>query len=186
MTAYKKSTVGFAVVKLAVAGTPYFLMRLNPKWKDINFIGGHAKERDARSLEMTARREFWEEVPSIRHYDVFRLEPLTPIMQYGPIKSLSRGFEVEYELQFFLVKIDQSPETMVEMLGSRTKNVWIAQHELLYPRRFRISGLVEFLNRAFPGGLEAIPYSSPTDLGIIRERFERLQGKQIEFALKHG
>jgi hypothetical protein len=183
MTAHERSTVGFAVVKLVAAGTPFFLMRLNPKWRDINFIGGHAKARDARSLETTARRELWEEVPSIRGHK-FRLEPLTAIMEYGPIKSLSRGVNVEYELQFFLVKIDQSPEALVEMLGSRTKNIWIAQNELLSARRFRVSGLVKFLNAALPGGLEAIPYSSSTDLSFLRERFERLEDKQIAFALK--
>jgi NUDIX domain-containing protein len=184
MTAYRKSTVGFVVVKVAVAGIPYFLMRLNPRWKDINFIGGHAKERDAGSLETTARREFWEEVPAIRRYEVFHLESLTPRVQYGPIKSISRGSEVQYDLQFFLVKIDQSPEILVEMLGSRSKNLWVSQHELVQPRRYRVSGLVKFLNQALPGGLEAIPYSSPTDLGFMRERFERTEGKQIEFALR--
>jgi hypothetical protein len=186
MAAYQKSCVAFAVVKLAVAATPYFLMRLNPRWKDINFIGGHVKDRDAGNLEKTARRELWEEVPSIRTYRSFHLEPLTKQMNYGPIKSLSRGYEVEYEIQFFLVRISQSPETLVEMLGSRTKNVWISQCELLRPTRFRVSQLVGFLDRVSSGGLEAIPYSSPTDLGIMRERFERLGREQLEFALKYN
>jgi hypothetical protein len=123
-------------------------------------------------------------VPAIRRYKVFHLEPLTPRTQYGPIKSISRGSEVQYELQFFLVKIDRSPEILVEMLGMRTKNLWVAQQELVQPHRYRVSGLVKFLNQAFPGGLQNISYSSPTDLAFMRERFERLEGKQIEFALK--
>src|ERR1700681_2120072 len=68
MNATRKSRVGFVIIKLSVAGTAYFLMRINPKWKDVNFIGGHAKIRDADNLAITARRELWEEVPAIRRY----------------------------------------------------------------------------------------------------------------------
>src|SRR5215468_12386507 len=134
--AENRSIVAFAIVKVAVAGAAYFLMRLNPKWKDINFVGGHAKERDAGSLERTARRELWEEVPSIRRYSEFHLEALTSRMRYGPIESLSRGGLIEYEVQFFLVRIDRSPEALVKMLGSRSKNLWVSQYELLFQNRF--------------------------------------------------
>jgi hypothetical protein len=106
---------------------------------------------------MTARREFWAEVPAIRSYRPFHLEPLTHRMFYGPVKSLSRGYEVQYELQFFLVRIDQSPETLVEMTGTRTKNLWVAQRELIRPSSFRVSQLVGFLDRSLGGGLDAIP-----------------------------
>ena len=184
MTGSKKSVVGFAIVKIAVAGTAYFLMRLNPKWRDVNFVGGHAKERDAGNLERTARGELWEEVPSIRRYNEFHLEPLTSKIHYGPIDSLSRGGTVEYELQFFLACIERSPEMLVETLGSRSKNIWVPQHELLFQRRLRVSGLVRFLHDVYPGGLDNIPYSSGTDLGPMKDLIVRMDGKQLEFALK--
>src|SRR5262249_27251097 len=151
------------------------------KWRDINFIGGHSKDRDAGSLERTARRELWEEVPSIRYYSEFLLEPLTPKMPYGPIKSLSRGDVVKYEVQFFLVRVESSPQTLVEMLGSRSKNIWVSQYDLLLQARFRVSGLVRCLDESYPGGLDRIPYSSGIDLAFMRDRIERLNSKQLEF-----
>jgi 8-oxo-dGTP pyrophosphatase MutT (NUDIX family) len=80
----------------------YYLMRVDPKWKDINFIGGHEKDRDSGNFERTARRELWEEVPSIRDYREFDVVPLTTELYYGPIESRSKGGTVEYELRFFL------------------------------------------------------------------------------------
>ena len=50
MNAARKSRVGFVIIKLSVAGIAYFLMRVNPKWKDVNFIGGHAKMSYGRKL----------------------------------------------------------------------------------------------------------------------------------------
>ena len=180
----RKSRVGFVVVKLSVGGAAFFLMRLNAKWKDVNFIGGHEKLRDSGNLEKTARRELWEEVPSIRGYSDVTLEPLTQLMHYGPIRSRSNGGDVEYEIQFFLLRISYSPEVLVEMLSSRTKNIWVAEHDLLNRTRFRVSGLVDLLERSLPGGLQEIAYSSPIDLDFMRNRFMSTHGKQIELALK--
>jgi hypothetical protein len=179
-----KSRLGLVVIKLSVGSEPFFLMRLNAKWKDVNFIGGHEKERDGQNLGRTARRELWEEVPPVRGRDDFTLEPLTQVVHYGPILSRSRGNEVEYELQFFLLKIGQSPAGLADMFSSRTKNIWVSERDLMSQRRFRVSGLVTLLDSLFPGGLSAIPYSSPVDLHFMRDRFVDTSGKQIEFALK--
>src|SRR5882672_9052579 len=143
MNVRRKSRVGFVVIKLHVGGTAYFLMRLNSKWKDVNFIGGHAKTRDLENLATTARRELWEEVPSIRTYTSLELMPLTKEVHYGPIRSRSRGEDVEYELQFFLLKFDHPPQLLVEALSLRSKNVWVTQEELIHPGRFRVSGLAK-------------------------------------------
>jgi hypothetical protein len=186
MNGPRQSVVGFAVVKLAVAGMPFYLMRLNAKWKDISFIGGHVKDRDAGSLETTTRRELYEEVPSIRHYDKITLEQLTPRIQFGPVKSLSRHELVNYELQFFLVRLEQSPEAMVHMLGAKSKNVWVSQYDLLQSGRYRIAQLVYLLDRTYPGGLDKIPYSSSINLNFpVQSRdFGALYSNQLEFALK--
>ncbi|SRR6266498_1933034 len=180
----KHSRVGFAVIKVRSGNTAYFLMRLNPRWKDINFIGGHQEERDRGNLQKTTRRELWEEVPSIRNYGKLELEALTPETRYGPILSRSRGGEVVYQLQFFLLKLSKDPVRLVEALGSRTRNIWVKQEDLIDQRRFRISGLVKLLNNIFPGGLAAIPYTSTADLNDIRGRFERDDQRQLELALK--
>lgn len=71
-----ESKIGFAVVKLDFGGVPFFLMRKNEKWKDVNFIGGHENPRDQGSLLRAAQREFWEEVPSSRNVET-KLEELT-------------------------------------------------------------------------------------------------------------
>jgi hypothetical protein len=173
------------VIKLRVAGAAYYLMRANAKWKDINFIGGHDKPRDARDLETTARRELWEEVPSIRGYGRLEFEPLTSVMNYGPILSRSKGDRVEYEIQFFLLKINRSPASFVELLSSRTRNIWISEEELTHPKQFKVSGLVTLLDQALPGGIRSIPFSSATDMDQWRQHFERRNDAgQLQFALK--
>jgi NUDIX domain len=101
MSMSETSRVGFVIIKMRAEGASYYLMRINPKWKDINFIGGHEKPRDVKNLKTTARRELWEEVPSIRARVDFHLEPLTPEVIHGPILSKSRGVNVEYQIQFF-------------------------------------------------------------------------------------
>jgi hypothetical protein len=180
----RKSRLGFAVIKLRVTGLSYYLMRVNPKWKDVNFVGGHDKPRDRGDLKTTARRELWEEVPSVRSYADFDLEPITDEFQYGPVFSRSKGDKVQYNLQFFLLRINYSPKVFVETLSVRTKNVWLTEQEMLSPQRYRLSGLVELLNEAYPGGLAAIAYSYGTDLGPLRGFFEQDDSRQLEFALK--
>jgi len=102
-------------------------MRSNPKWKDLNFIGGHEKPRDAGNLAMTARRELWEEVPSVRAYERFHLEQLTDELNYRPILSKSKGDYVQYQLKYyFLFKIESSPEALVENIGAWSRNVWVS------------------------------------------------------------
>ena len=184
MKILRKSRVAFVVIKLAVGGKSYFLMRYDPKWRDVNFIGGHVKDRDMADLRKTARRELWEEVPSVRPYDSIELEPLTSEVHYGPIHSRSRSDHVSYDLQFFLLKIGHHPEQFVQLLSLRSKNVWVAQDEMLNVGRFRISGLAKLLDESFPGGIAAIPDSSPTDLYKLRDRFENFDGDQLSFSLK--
>jgi hypothetical protein len=127
----RKSRVAFVIIKLSVLGMAYYLMRVDPKWKDINLIGGHEKDRDSGNLEKTARRELWEEVPSIRDSE-FYLVPLTSELHYGPIESRSKHEKVQYELRFFLLKIMNSPENLVAGLGDRTKNIWVSEQDLLF------------------------------------------------------
>jgi 8-oxo-dGTP pyrophosphatase MutT (NUDIX family) len=178
------SRVGFVTVKLRAGGTAYYLMRQNAKWKDLNFIGGHAKDRDSDDLKKTARRELWEEVPSIRAYSKFDLEPLTETIHHGPIYSRSKGDSVEYNLQFFLLRIEGSPVPFVEALSTRTRNVWVSESEMLAPQKYRLSGLVGLLHGVLPGGLRNIPFSSATDLSPWMSYLERADYMQLEFALK--
>jgi hypothetical protein len=184
MNTIRVSRVGLVVIKLCAQGAPYYLMRLNQKWKDVNFIGGHEKPRDVGNLAKTARRELWEEVPSIRSDVKFHLEPLTREVHHGPIVSKSKGINVEYQLQFFLLKIDSSPESLVEMISVRSKNVWVTEDELISQTRFRVSGLVAVLHHLLPVGLTSIPYSFPADLTSIHRRFRQVSSEQLELALK--
>jgi hypothetical protein len=182
--AHRKSRVGFVVIKLSVGDAVYYLMRANSKWKDINFIGGHDKRRDGGDLKNTARRELWEEVPSLRRYPILVLEPLSSVIQYGPVLSRSKGDQVEYEVQFFLLKIDRSPAMLVELLSSRTRNVWVPEEELMAPNRYRLSNLVQLLNQIVPGGVRNIPFSSATNMSGWRSYFEPKDDAQLRFALK--
>ena len=184
MAELQKSRAGFVVFKLYVGGFAYYMLRANSKWKDVNFLGGHEKERDGGNLEKTARRELWEEVPLLRKVGTLSLVQLTDLVHYGPLHSQSQGRDVRYELQFFLLKLDKLPEGIVDVFSPRTRNVLVSETDLLEGRRFRVSGLIGLLNNNFPGGLRAIPYTSSDDLGRWRERFENPHGSQLEFALK--
>jgi hypothetical protein len=170
-------------VKLKAGGTSFFLMRLNRKWKDVSFIGGHDKPRDGGSLEKTASRELWEEVPSIRKLR-FDLDPLTEVLRYGPVHSRSKHDMVEYELQFFLVKFGYSPDAFLKGLSRRTLNVWIAQDELRNERRYRVSMLVRLLDATFAGGLSDIPFSSGIDFHSSRHVFDYSSQGQLELLPK--
>ncbi|MCR6736250.1 MAG: NUDIX hydrolase [Afipia sp.] len=170
---------GFVVIKLFVDGEICLLLRRNSKWKDLNLIGGHEKDRDQTNLEKTALRELWEEVPSIRAMSNFTLEPLGDLTQYGPIYSRSVGTETLYVLQYFLLKIGGDPTALLENLGAKTRNVLVSQSEILQNGSGRISGLALFLDKFLPGGIRGIPMSSPVNLhlspGRWTEPFEQLE-----------
>ena len=73
---FKQSRCAFVVIKHQVGGEDYLLMRQSTSWKDLNFIGGHVEDKDARNFERAAKRELREEVPSFRGMS-FELRPLT-------------------------------------------------------------------------------------------------------------
>jgi 8-oxo-dGTP pyrophosphatase MutT (NUDIX family) len=151
---------GFVVIKLIVDGRPQFLVRKNPKWKDLNLIGGHEKARDQCSLQRTALRELWEEVPSVRKLKDIHLVPLTNPRTYGPVFSRSAAREKQYELQFFLLRIDSDPAPLLEGLSRRTKNILVPQDRLVKSATYRVSGLIQFLDDLLPNGIASIPLSS--------------------------
>jgi hypothetical protein len=183
MDATRTARVGFVILKLRVEGATYYLMRFNPKWKDINFIGGHEKSRDTNDLKKTAQREFWEEVPSIRSYADVTLEALTDTIDYGPVYSKSRGDRASYVMQFFLVRMPESPNRLIEQLSSRSKNIWVPETEFLTTKNFHLSDLARFFAAVVPGGLESIPLSSTDDLSSLRPYFER-RDNQPQFAFR--
>jgi hypothetical protein len=172
---------GFIVIKLLVSGTVCLLLRKNLKWKDVNLIGGHEKDRDRGSLMRAAQRELWEEVPSSRDMPDLYLEPLTPEVQYGPVLSRSVGRETKYEVQFFLLKIGANPSDLLNRLGARTLNVLVPQEDILRNTSGRVSGLISFLNQIVPGGIEGITMSSPLNLKPVGRWADRKRG-QLEFA----
>jgi len=172
---------GFVVIKLLVNGIVCLLVRKNLKWKDVNLIGGHEKERDQNSLTRAAYRELWEEVPSIRNMADLSLQPLTSEVRYGPVLSRSVGQETNYEVQFFLLKINGNPTNLLNNLGARTLNVLIPQEEILKNENGRVSGLILFLNRILPEGIAGIPLSSPSNLNPTGRWADR-RHDQLEFA----
>ncbi len=170
----KKSRCAFVVIKLRIDGKIYFLMRQDARWKDLNFIGGHERARDAANLRRAARRELLEEVPSLRSARSFELAPLTSQFVHGPVYSRSAGCEVEYELQFFLAKFGTAPERLLESLGRRSANELVCQDELLRPSSYRVSKLVQVLSDKLREGLQAIPFSWPEDVGAARSNTRQM------------
>jgi hypothetical protein len=172
---------GFVVIKLLVNGTVCLLVRKNLKWRDLNLIGGHEKDRDQGRLIRAAQRELWEEVPSIRDMSDINLEPLTKEVRYGPVLSRSAGLETNYEVQFFLLRIGGNPTDLLDNLGARTLNVLVPQEEILRNDNGRVSGLISFLDRTVPGGIPGIALSSSLNLKPVGRWAEKQQG-QLQFA----
>jgi len=161
----KGSRCAFVVIKFRIEGEDHLLMRRDPDWKDINFIGGHERPQDGRSLGRAARRELLEEVPALRTFNSFELVPLTEEISHGPIFSRSAGCQVKYVLRFFMLRFIDNPKPLFEALGPRTLNILVNESDLLIRHRSGISGLVNVLDSTLRGGLRAIPYSWPEDLG---------------------
>jgi hypothetical protein len=180
----KKSRCGFVVIKLRIDAQDYLLMRRDPDWKDVNFVGGHERVRDGGNLERAARRELTEEVPSLRALTTFGLEPLTDELTYGPVYSHSAKCEVEYLLKFFLLRFQANPARVLHAFGPRTHNVLIRQDDVIVGGKYRVAGLVNVLQRAFPNGLRAIPYSWLADLGPDLRTGRQSLGRQHELALE--
>jgi 8-oxo-dGTP pyrophosphatase MutT (NUDIX family) len=155
----KKSRCGFAIIKLRIDAEDYWLMRKDPDWKDVTFIGGHVDAKDGGDLKRTAQRELLEEVPAARVFRNLTLAALTPHVAHGPVFSPSARSTVLYDFRFFLLRFTSTPIPLLQSLGPKSLNVLIPQQELLRPETYRIASLVSILDRAVPGGLPSIAYS---------------------------
>lgn len=176
--------VAFVVVKLRAGDESFYLLRFNPKWQDLNLIGGHEDPKDGGSLERTARRELREEVPLIRMFHDYRLNSLGKPVEYGPLVSKSRNVWTKYEAWFYLLKIEGSPAPLVHLLTARSKNVWIDQQTLLEGQNYRLSRYISLLDSMMKGGLRAVPFSSTTNLISIRNHFDGRNSDQLRFLFK--
>lgn len=155
---------GFALVKLSLGGTECLLMRRDPQWGDLTFIGGHENPGDRANLQTTARRECLEEVPALRGARVFDLSPLGEEARYGPTRSRSSPGLVEYTVRFFALRFRRLPEAIAAGFGPRSLNVWVPQDEVLAARPRKISAFAQVLETAAPGGVRSIPLSWSADL----------------------
>ena len=161
----KQSHCGFVVIKLRLKGESYYLMRMNLKWRDVSFIGGHEIPKDQGSLMRAARRELVEEVPSFRGHLPITLSPLVEHVAHGPVYSRSAEQSVEYEFSFFLARFGVDPRKALEQVGPRSLNVLVSEKELLDPQKYDVAGLIDLLHKQVSGGLGAIPLSWHEDLG---------------------
>lgn len=177
----KISRLGFSVIKFRLKDEICFLMRKNSKWKDFNFVGGHENNRDGGNLEQAARRELWEEVPSSRNVNLF-LEKITEEIKFGPIYSRSAGALVMYELQFFLVKFQESPKQMLKQITSKSHNRIISQLDVL-SGNLPMTNFVAVLNAEIQGGIESLPLSFDEELSISKNANGIVSDNQIDFIL---
>jgi len=178
------SRLGLTVAKFAVARSVHFLMRYSRKWGDISFIGGHEMERDGGKLSRTAYRETMEEVPGFRGAQRITLEPLTEEFCYGPIFSRSAQIDTGYELQFFLLKFFTSPSEIIAAFGPRTANLLVPLEELRSTSNKNVSELVRILEWAYPGGLEAIPFSWENEINPSNVTSDRGLSEQLHLHLQ--
>ena len=175
----KTSRCAFVVIKIRVKDEDYLLMRRDPSWKDINFIGGHDVPKDHGRFERTAKRELLEEVPALRIFTSFRLRSLTDQVSHGPIFSLSAQRPMKYILKFFLLEFTKKPSSFFQEFGDRTQNIFVSTR-MITAQAYRMSGLVEVLEGTLSGGLGAIPYSWPDDLWETVRESKLFQRNQLD------
>lgn len=179
----KHSRCAFIVIKHQVGGEDYLLMRQSTSWNDLNFIGGHVEDKDARNFERAAKRELREEVPPFRGV-AFELQPLTNELSHGPIDSRSAGCKVEYVLQFFSMRFLSDPSSVLNKITPRSKNVFVRQQDVLASRGYRVSELVAVLDKSLSGGLGSVPHSWSEDLRVTFRQLGIAPGDQMELPLK--
>src|SRR5260370_1265938 len=150
MEKIKVSHCAFVVIKLKLVDTPYWLMRRNERWKDVNFIGGHATDVDKGNFLRTARRELLEEVPAIHRFKSPELIPLTENVTYGPLFSKSARQQVQYQLRFYSLRFTENPQSLVEGLlrQARTSNLFVRESDLFDRWKHQTSGFVKVLTDA--------------------------------------
>ncbi|HXQ69537.1 MAG TPA: NUDIX hydrolase [Pyrinomonadaceae bacterium] len=164
------SQVGLAVIKVRIDGRPFYLMRKNPSWGDVSFVGGHLNERDDGILKRAAYRELLEEVPSLRKARGLKLNALTPQLHHGPVYSPSAKSVKVYDFQFFLVLFTHNPERALHAISERSLNLLVGERELLEPNHCKVAALVGILDSEYAGGLQAIPYSWPAEVKSLGDR----------------
>jgi 8-oxo-dGTP pyrophosphatase MutT (NUDIX family) len=164
MTNLRFSRCAYAVIKLCIGGQEYFLMRRDPSWGDVTFVGGHIEQRDSGSLKRTVQREMLEEVPPLRSLKRIQIQPLTDELKHGPLFSPSAGRRTLYHVQFFLILFDESPEHVLATLTARSLNVLLKQCDLIDANIYRVATLVELLDKKYPQGLQGIPFSWPQNI----------------------
>lgn len=173
------SRCAFVIIKIKANDEDNFFMRRDPSWQDINFIGGHDLPQDRRDFQRTAKRELLEEVPALRLFKSFKLESLTPEVSHGPIYSLSARRQMQYVLRFFLLQFTRDPSSFFQGFQGKTQNILVSSRNIR-EHFFQMSGLVQVLEQSLSGGLEAIPYSWPVDLGNAVSESTLVEKNQLD------
>lgn len=164
----KISRCASVVIKLRLSDTPYFLMRRDLRWKDVNFIGGHTADVDKGNLLRTAQRELREEVPGFRRFKSFDLMALTAIIQYGPLFSKSAQQQVEYWVRFYSLRFAETPQPLVQGLlqQARTPNVFVKESDVFDGWKYQISGFAKVLTNTLGHDVSSVPYSWKENIDV--------------------
>lgn len=155
----------FVVCKLLINGKDYLLLRSDPEWNDLTFVGGHQSELDEGDLKRTAIRETEEEVPGLCARCDFTISPLTPELEYGPVWSYSALANTAYRVRFYHLRFQRLPNNIEGIVDSDRLNVLVPVDGLFSVENdTRKSQFVFLLEKQIPGGLKSVPYSWAGDL----------------------
>src|SRR5713226_8699798 len=161
----RKISVAFVVGKLLIDGEDHLLLRHDPKWNDLTFVGGHESERDEGDLARTAIRETEEEVPGLHWSFDFSISPLTETLKYGPVWSHSVHVNTAYTVRFYHLRLKRPPNNIWQILQANRLNVLVPINKLFSADCIiRTSRFVRLLDKQLPGGLKSIPYSWSDDV----------------------
>jgi NUDIX domain len=164
----RKISLAFVVGKLLIDGEDYVLLRHDPKWNDLTFVGGHANKGDEGDLAKTAIRETQEEIPGLHWSSDFTINALTETMEYGPIWSRSVREDTAYLVRFYHLRLIRLPHNFRQIIRADKQNLLVPISKLFSADcEARTSQFVILLNRQFPGGLASIPRSWNEDVAAV-------------------
>ena len=159
----RTSKVAYVVVRLAIGGDEYFLMRVHEKWGDWSLVGGHLEPREAEADDWlgAARRESEEELVPLRNGSDFTLEQLSVgLTSWGPQESRSAGGALtNYEAAWFVLRFVHDPVRSLERLR-KNEFMLVDRRLVLAPRNdTEVTSLLKRLDGLLDGGIGAVPLS---------------------------
>lgn len=172
----RQSFVAFIIIRLDIDGRRCALLRMNSKWNDWSFVGGHVEPGEEHDWSLTANREADEELAPLHHGDDFVVQriPIEPLVWTAQSKSAS-GATTRYEARYFFLTFRRDPRTLLRELN--TEDFVLVDESWLRMDR-ELGDVVGRVVQHLGGDLRGLPLSWKQSVGGDQLPV-RLQGQRV-------